>query len=198
MAISNLYHDRIEEVLGQKPAEETVESIVGDVLDNGREASMFRCRDRKNRCTAVAVSGLSFRVLSRGIFISPHLLFGIVVSLRAGRVQYMSAARSPDTRHASNPRYASPTLPVLYRPAQDVCFCPRLVAGGRFNVECLARRIVYSDVRESSSTASASSALHLQLYLLVYPTSDHAARVVLKRQSRYGPYRRHCGCVSEI
>ena len=43
----------------------------------------------------------------------------------------------------------------------------------------------YSGVRESSSTAPSSSALHLQLYLLVYPTSDHAARVVLKRKSPY-------------
>ena len=90
MAISNLYHDRIEEVLGQKPAEETVESIVGDMLDDGREASMFRCRDRKNRCTAVAASGLSFRVLSRGVFFSPHLPLRIVVSLWAGRVQVLS------------------------------------------------------------------------------------------------------------
>ena len=71
----------------------------------------------KYRAPAVAVAGLSFRVFSRGIFLSHRVPLGIVVSLWAGRVQHVSVtvvAWLPINAPGSRP----PPLSVCYRLAQ--------------------------------------------------------------------------------
>jgi len=75
----------------------------------GKNHEIMRlCSLPPNQPPEIVVLRLSFRVLSRGIFISPHLLFGVVVSSRAGRAIHVSGEGA---RHASNPRSTTRPLP---------------------------------------------------------------------------------------
>jgi len=109
---------------------------------------MRLCSLPPNQPPEIVVSRLSFRVLSRGIFISPHLLFGVVVSSRAGRAIHVSGEGA---RHASNPR--STAVPYPPRSLSPCAGCLCLSAFGRrrsiqCGVPCAGVVDKYSAVRD--------------------------------------------------
>ena len=111
----------------------SADSLTDWWLASGGEESRGCVRCLPNQPPEIVVSRLSFRVLSRGIFISPHLLFGVVVRSRAGRVQYMSAARAPDTR----PTHGRPHVPYPPRSLSPCAGCLFVSAfGRRRSIQC--------------------------------------------------------------